>query len=426
MLRYDGTILRKPFQSTSVRFGSLFLLCVATLLCGVGQAQFVHTEGPTIVNPHGKPIHLHGLNLGNWMVNEGYMWKFDGKPLGPSSEREIDELVVDLLGPMRATKFWQTYRDTYYTRQDIHRIRQMGFDSVRVPLHWKFFKPGDEEGFALLDRLVGWCHAEGLLVVIDLHAAEGGNTGANMDDSSGWPWLYTDASAQAATEDVWRRIAHRYRNETAVLGYDLLNEPLPSFPQYRQFDHLLEPLYKRLTKAIRAEDPNHAIIIGGSQWDTDFSVFGPPFDRNLIYEVHRYSVPPTEESLQKYIDFRKNYHVPLWMGEYGENTDTWTAQMTRAAENNDIGWAFWPYKKMDASSSPVTFPRPPHWDEIVAYAKLDPNTGHIEDRLAKRPSQQHIDEAFDGMLRNIQFSQEVVNESNLRALLPNASDSSKR
>ena len=394
---------------------SLGAVLLLLLFARTAPAQFVHTQGEQIVDAHGKPLHLHGINLGNWLLTEGYMSHFEG---GPQSEREIEEFVTEMIGPERAAAFWHTYRDTYITAADIHLIKQAGFDSVRIPIHYKLFTTPDAEGFQLLDRVIGWCKAEGLLVVIDLHAAPGGQTGANIDDSNGWPWLFTDPSSQAQTIDLWKRIAHRYRDEPAVLGYDLLNEPLPHYPQMRQFDKDLEPLYKRITAAIRTEDPHHAIILGGAKWDSDFTVFGPPFDPNTIYQLHTYWTPPVQETIQKYVDFRAANHVPIWLGESGENKDEWVAQFARLLEGNNIGWAFWPYKKMDATSSPVTFPQPEHWSEIVEYAKLDRSLGHIEDRQKKRPSQQVIDAAFASLLENIRFDHEKHNLGYLRALLP--------
>ena len=401
---------------TSWRTVVLPLLLLTCFAATSSSAQYVHTQGEQIVDASGKPLLLHGINLGNWLLTEGYMWKFDG---GPQSEREIEELVSELLGPERSATFWHTWRDTYISQQDIHFIKQAGFDSVRIPIHYKLFTTPDAEGFRLLDRVIGWCKAEGLYVVIDLHAAPGGQTGANIDDSNGWPWLYTDASAQQQTTDLWKRIAHRYHNEPTVLGYDLLNEPLPHFPQMRQFDAKLEPLYKRFTAAIRSEDTHHAIILGGAKWDSDFTVFGPPFDNNTIYQLHTYWTPPVQATIQKYVDFRSTHHVPIWLGESGENKDEWITSFARLLEKNNIGWCFWPYKKMDATSSPVTFPQPEHWAEITAYAKLDRNLGHLEDRQKQRPSQAVIDAAFASLLQNIQFAHETRNLSYIRALLPN-------
>ena len=401
------TLTRRLFWMCAL---ALFLFCSQR-----GVAQFVHAQGKTIADGQGRPLQLRGINLGNWMVPEGYMWQFKD---GPQSPREIESLVTELLGPARAESFWRSYRDTYYSADDLHRIKLAGFNSIRVPIHYKLFDDEHAEGFRLLDRIVGWAKAEGLLVVIDLHAAPGGQTGSNIDDSYGYPWLYTDAGAQGEMVALWKRIAHHYRNETAVMGYDLLNEPLPHFPSLRPLDPLLEPLYRKVTAAIRTEDKRHAIILEGAKWDTDYSVFGPPFDANTIYEFHTYWTPPVQATIQKFLDFRESRNVPVWLGESGENTDEWVGQFARLLEKNDVGWAFWPYKKMDNTSSVVQFAQPEGWSEITAYARLDRGLGHIEDRLKKRPSAQVIDRAFAGLLHEIQFPQEKGNAGYVRALLP--------
>src|SRR5215469_6109051 len=147
------------------------------------QAQFAHTQGGRIVDSSGKPILLRGTSLGNWMVTEGYMWLFEG---GPQSEREIEAFVTELLGPDKAEAFWRQYRENYVTQVDIHLLHEAGFNSIRIPMHYKFFESDDAEGFKLLDRIIEWSRQEGLYVILDMHAAPGGQTGANIDDSDGY------------------------------------------------------------------------------------------------------------------------------------------------------------------------------------------------------------------------------------------------
>ncbi len=243
------------------RFVCVLLFCVWFVRGGSPcQAQYVHSAGKAIVDGAGKPLTLRGMNLGNWMVPEGYMWHFKD---GPQSPHEIEALVTELLGPSGAARFWEAYRDGYYTQGDLHRLRQMGFNSVRVPIHYRFFGSEDAEGFRLLDRVVRWAKAEQLLVVIDMHAAPGGQTGSNIDDSAGYPWLYQDEAAQVEMVETWKRIARHYRDESAVMGYDLLNEPIPQYPQLRPLDRLLEPLYKRVVAGIREVDRHHMVILEG-------------------------------------------------------------------------------------------------------------------------------------------------------------------
>ena len=93
---------------------------------------------------------------------------------GPQSPREIEELFNELEGPEAAAAFWHSYRDAYVTEEDIRFLRDTGANSIRIPLHYKFFTPGNEEGFALLDRVVGWAAKYHLYVILDMHCAPGG------------------------------------------------------------------------------------------------------------------------------------------------------------------------------------------------------------------------------------------------------------
>ena len=94
------------------------------------------TNGKQLIGTDGKPLLLRGINLGNWFVNEGYMFRFEN---GPQSARELDALFRDLAGPDAADQFWRTWRDTYISREDINLIRSAGFNSVRIPLHHALF-----------------------------------------------------------------------------------------------------------------------------------------------------------------------------------------------------------------------------------------------------------------------------------------------
>ena len=376
-------------------------------------AQYAHTHGKEIVDGSGKPFLIHATNLGNWFLPEGYMWLFDG---GPQAPREIEDLVTELLGPDKAADFWREYRENYITRQDIHLIHEAGFNAIRVPLHYKYFETDDAEGFRLLDRVVEWSREEGLYVILDLHAAPGGQNGANIDDSYGYPWLFDSPKEQAHLVAIWQRLARHYRDSTTVMGYDLLNEPIPNFPGLEQFNAKLEPVYRKVTSAVREVDKHHILFLGGAQWDGNFSVFGPPFDSNTAYTFHQYWMTPDQKAVQKYVDFRDKYNVPVWLGESGENTDAWIATYRAVLEKNDIGWAFWPYKKMAKTSAVVAITPPEGWDQIVAFAKLPRDMGHVKERVTARPSQDVIDRAFAGLLENIQLRNCHVNAGYLSAL----------
>ena len=249
-----------------------------------------------------------------------------------------------------------------------------------------------------------------------MHVAPGGQTGANIDDSYGYPWLYDSPQEQAHLFAVWQRIARRYQDNPTILGYDLLNEPIPHYPALAPLNAKLEPLYKKITIAIREVDKHHILFLGGAQWDSNFAVFGKPFDSNTAYTFHKYWTATDVSVIQPYLDFRDKYNVPLWMGESGENKDEWIEKFTRTLNDNNIGWTYWPYKKMSATSCVVTITPPEDWDKIVAYAKLPRGIGEVEKRLKDRPDQATINRAFDGLLENIQLKADKVNPGYLKAL----------
>ncbi|MFI5337921.1 MAG: glycoside hydrolase family 5 protein, partial [Opitutales bacterium] len=331
---------------------------------------FVQVRGRDFIAPSGEILHLRGTNFGNWLLPEGYMWGFQNA----SSPRLIENVVAELLGDVSAAEFWRTWRDNYVTRDDVRFLRAAGFNSVRIPLNWRLFVSEDAPfrmagpGWALLDRVIGWCREEGLYVIIDLHGAPGGQTGANIDDSRGRPLLFDDPDAQKLTLDLWQALAARYRDETGVLGYDLLNEPVADYHDRARYNPLLAAFYRRLVPAVRAVDPHHIVFLGGAQWDTQFEVLGPPFAPNLAYTFHLYEDQPVEASISRYLAWREKTGVPMWLGEAGENTDGWIEQFRTLLESHDIGWCFWTYKKIGAAKGVATAPAPAGWRTIVAYA----------------------------------------------------------
>ncbi|QOJ27499.1 MAG: cellulase family glycosylhydrolase [Ignavibacteriales bacterium] len=402
---------------TSIRNIFPYIILLFLLICRTGLAQsgsFYSVSGKDIITPYGKPVVLKGINLGHWMVPEGYMFRFEKI----SSPRLIYDFFNILLGESEAQKFWSKFRELYITREDIALIQKAGFNSVRIPFHYKLFVNDQGEmtgpGYALMDSAVSWCREYNLGVVLDMHCAPGGQTGDNIDDSYGYPFLFESPEMQELTIRVWRELASRYAKESIVIGYDLLNEPIAHFFDKDKLNPLLEPLFKRITAAIREVDENHIVFIGGAQWNSNFSVFGPPFDSKSVYTFHKYWTAAGKEVIQDYLDYRDKYNVPLYLGESGENTNEWITEFRKTLESESVSWCFWPYKKLESERGVVTIKVPGNYDQIKKFADgFDVSFAYIRDN---KPAQEIINRVLDEYLENLAVKNLIINHEYLKAL----------
>lgn len=331
---------------------------------------FVHANGGQLLDGRGRQLVLRGVGLGNWLLPEGYMWRFESP--GPQSPHEIEAMIAGLVGPERASDFWRRFRDVFITEADIARIAAEGMNHVRLPINWRVVMDERggliESGFELIDRLIGWCRTQELWVVLDLHGAPGGQTGTQIDDSlNGRPELFTDDRYRRLAIDLWRAIARRYRDEPAVAAYDLLNEPLPLEYQHSYADRLRD-IYIDLTAAIREIDPNHAISYEGTHWATNWSIFTEVWDPNSVLQFHKYWSPPDRPSIQPYLDAGRRLGLPVYMGEGGENYLPWIQTAFQLYDDCGISWNFWPWKKVNTSTSPCSVVAPAGWQQIVDFA----------------------------------------------------------
>ena len=396
-----------------------YIILFAVFLSIKTSAQnFFSTKGKNIIGLDGKPFLIKGTNLGNWLVPEGYMFLFQNA----SSPRLINQTLIELTGPDAAASFWKKFLDIYITKEDIHYLKIIGMNSIRIPFNYRMFTNEDymgasdaERGFVYLDRVINWCKQEKIYVILDMHCAPGGQTGDNIDDGYGYPFLFESEQSKKQCADIWKRIAAHYKNEKIIIGYDLLNEPIAHYFDKSLFNPLLEPLYKQITKAIREEDKNHILFLGGAQWDSNFQPFGTPFDNKLVYTFHKYWTAPTREVIQDYIDFSNKYDVPVYCGETGENEDVWVKSFRQMLDSNNIGWHFWPYKKINNTRGIVTFSKPTGYDSVIVYANALKN--NFEDIRKYRPtSPVDIKKALDGFLENCRFKNCIQNTGYINAL----------
>ena len=399
------------------------LLAGAMISCntaekGPAPEDFVRIEGQNLIKPDGSRLFIMGTNLGNWLNPEGYMFGFSRA----NSARFIDEMFCQLVGPDFTADFWKRFKDNYVTREDIEFIASTGANTIRLPFHYKLFTDEDymglsaaQDGFERVDSLVCWCRDNGLYLILDMHDAPGGQTGDNIDDSYGYPWLFESERSQQLFCDIWRSIAERYKDETTILGYELINEPIaPYFENMEELNGKLEALHKRAVKAIREVDTNHIILLGGAQWNGNFKPFSDwKYDDKIMYTCHRYGGDPTKAAIQEIIDFRDKVNLPMYMGEIGHNTDEWQAAFCKTMRENNIGYTFWPYKKVDGSSF-TAIRRPDGWERLVEFAEA-PRGTYQEIRDA-RPDQQEMRRLMDEFIENARFANCIPQESYILSL----------
>ena len=185
---------------------SIALLSAGLTGCSEQQATkpapaeaFVTIQGPDLIKPDGSKLFICGTNLGNWLNPEGYMFRFSKT----NSGRFINEMFCQLVGPDFTADFWKAFKDNYVTREDIRFIKKTGANTIRLPFHYKLFTDedymgltADQDGFARVDSVVEWCRESGLYLILDMHDAPGGQTGDNIDDSYGYPWLFESPESQ--------------------------------------------------------------------------------------------------------------------------------------------------------------------------------------------------------------------------------------
>ena len=373
----------------------LFLITALLLACSSSQqpqssAGFVTIKGHDLIQPNGEKLFIRGTNLGNWLNPEGYMFGFSRT----NSAWMIDLLFKEAVGPDFTAEFWQQFKDNYVTRADIDFVAAQGANTIRLPFNYKLFtdedymgQTGEKDGFERIDSVVSWCKANGLYLILDMHDCPGGQTGDNIDDGHGYPWLFESETSQKLFCSIWQGIANRYKHETTILGYELMNEPIAHYFENRDsLYQLLQPLYKRCVKAIREVDTNHIILLGGAHWNSFFWMLNDVgYDDKLMFTCHRYGGPATKEAIAHYINFRDSIGRPMYMGEFGHNTMEWQRDFVKVLKENNIGYTFWPYKKVDESCM-MGIKRPEGWDSIVVkYSETSRNT-YSEWREA-RPNQ---------------------------------------
>jgi hypothetical protein len=379
----------------------------------------LHAQGKDIVDEQGKVVMLRGFGLGGWLVPESFMIQFpqsaagyDGKPSNKAPPNGIKDAIKAKVGETNAAAFWAEYTKNYVTKEDLTAIKSWGFNSLRIPFNANELMPPekqpaaapfvyDDAAFKPLDDVASWAAEVGLYLILDMHCAPGAQSADNPADPHGGPGqlaahLWDQANVyQPRIVDLWRKIALRYQNNTFVVGYDLINEPMvpgvvvpgndtSAIPWAQHDDKPLRDLYVLITQALRAAGDRKIIFAEAAYWALNFKDLTPPWDDNLVYSFHYYP-PPTDVSFfNNPTDTAPSFSpvfaldVPMWLGETGGRSysgsdaggdypvPTSVAYLRTANKGHAIGWGWWTDKQLKNRGQPWQCPVPAEYAALIA------------------------------------------------------------
>ena len=407
-------------------------LALASLLSISGQAQFLKTKGQDIVETghENERFIIRGVGLGGYMLQEGYMFQLSG--LGTQSK--IKDKIEQMVGAEATDQFYKDWRKNFIQKADVDSMAAWGFNAIRLPFHYNLFTlpvekepiPGKQtflpEGFQMVDSLLSWCKQAGIYLILDLHAAPGGqgNDLPISDRDPALPSLWESKANQDKTVALWEALAKRYHNEPYIGGYDLLNETNWGFENPKDIRGTNEknnaPLWallKRISKAIRKYDKQHMLILEGNGFANNYNGMGSAWDDNLVVSFHKYGNFNDEKSIAHFLKLRESLQVPVWLGESGENYNNWYMHCIRLMEEHHIGWSWWPWKKM-GGNNPLEIKRPSHYQDFLRFASGS----------AEKPSLQLGQQILSELISNLRIQNNIIHRDVIDAMFRRVKDPS--
>ena len=390
------------------------------------QPNLLQTQGKKIINQNGEEILLRGIGLGQYMLLEPYMWGINNPQNNKSdTQQAILSSFAKLTGWDNVNAFMDEYRKNFMTEADVQMLKEAGFNSIRLPMHYNLFIEKEAEdntfietGFDMIDNLLSWCDKYEVWLILDMHAVPGGqSTDKNISDSYS-PGLWngnTDGTAaqyQTKLITLWKELARRYADKEWIGGYDLINEIMYYPPAPRDLSVEIRDLYIRITAAIREVDQNHIIFIEGNGYANDHKNLTPPWDNNMVYSFHRYWCNNYQADIQYMLNQSNQTNTPLWMGESGENSNTWFTAAIEMLEQSNVGWAWWSYKKVSNISGIVSVPRPANWDKILNYLE-----SATDNSASLGLNAQNVKASLMGLAENVKLENSKINKDVVYAMM---------
>lgn len=119
---------------------------------------------------------MKGTALGGYLNMENFITGY------PGHKHEHRAALASVLGKEKAQFFFDRSLHYFFTEADAEFFASLGMNCIRLLFNYRHFIDDQnptyfkKEGFALLDRVVNICTQYNLYVVLDLHAAPGGQS----------------------------------------------------------------------------------------------------------------------------------------------------------------------------------------------------------------------------------------------------------
>ena len=334
------------------------ILCLVLVASGVsaGELPWLKAEGKQLVDESGNPVILRTISLGGWLVEEPFMQPFVTEPPEGSDFEEVRDhntlwsTVEKRLGAEAMARVRTAFRNNWIDESDFKRIHDDGFNCVRLGFLYDLLDEPD--GWQWLDKAVEWAGKHQVYIVLDLHGAPGGQS---EDWHTGWADMnrfFFEDKYVTQTEELWRKVAKRYRDCPQMAAFDLLNEPMGTPDRETLYD-----VTDRLYKAVRSVDKRHVIVIEDGY--TGINHLPIPAERgweNVMCSSHHYQFNADSELHQAkegigHVHYMKSSQdrlgTPMFLGEVNHHpcgSPRSLAVMIGYLEVHGYSWALWSYK----------------------------------------------------------------------------------
>jgi aryl-phospho-beta-D-glucosidase BglC (GH1 family) len=350
---------------TCVSKSILFLLMLALFVSGQSYGApnpFLSTSGQNIRNNYGQGdiVPLRGVNLGSWLLMEGWMCPMDSS--GLADNYSVIQMLDSRFGVATEQSLIKTYQNTWITTNDLDNIKALGMNYIRLPFWWGNIQTLNgtwrTDAFAQMDWLVTNAWQRGIYTLIDFHGVPGGQSLSQDTGYANQNQYWSSTAYQNQTSLIWSNVAAHFSGNPAVLGYDLINEPVGAPSQAA-----IWTAYNSLYQTVRSVDPNHMIVMegcwsgtgtGGQQLNWQWDILPPPTQygwTNVVYSMHAYpggSDTPANEVNKQVNDFNshQSWNIPDLIGEFNweDNTASDWQYGTQQFNANNMSWSHWSYK----------------------------------------------------------------------------------